>query len=90
MFYPMKGILMLFLSLGIGYVVVAEASREKGSMKTLGYLLGIIIIAGSLLLTAAKVCPLSRCKLLKEKFACGSSGPKQIVGPAGVMKPPTK
>lgn len=45
----MKGIFMLFISLGLGYVLCVLAKRQEGILKTLGYALGISILVLSLL-----------------------------------------
>lgn len=66
--YLMKGAFMLFLSLGIGYVLCVLAEKQKGLLRTLGYTLGIAIIVLSLTASAVessvKFCPMS-------KFSCG-------------------
>ena len=50
--YLMKGAFMLFMSLGIGYLLCVLAEKQKGLLKTLGYTLGIAIIALSLMASA--------------------------------------
>ena len=50
--YLMKGAFMLFMSLGIGYVLCVLAEKQKGVLKTLGYTLGIAILALSLIASA--------------------------------------
>ena len=63
----MKGLLMLSISLAIGYGLCVVARKEKGYMKTLGYALGIGVIAVSLLYGAVESilnCP------MKGKFMC--------------------
>ena len=50
--YLMKGAFMLFMSLGIGYVLCVLAEKQKGLLKTIGYTLGIAIIALSLMASA--------------------------------------
>ena len=45
----MYGAFMLFLSLGLGYVLCVLAAREKGVLKTVGYTLGIAILVLTLL-----------------------------------------
>ncbi|MDP3790825.1 MAG: hypothetical protein Q8R38_02150 [Candidatus Omnitrophota bacterium] len=52
--YLMKGAFMLFMSLGIGYVLCVLAQKQEGLLKTLGYTLGIAIIALSLMATAVE------------------------------------
>ena len=45
----MKGIFLLFISLALGYILCILAHRQKGVLKTLGYTLGISIMALSFL-----------------------------------------
>ena len=40
----MKGLFMLFLSLGLGYVLCVLAKKQQGILKTVGYTLGISIL----------------------------------------------
>lgn len=50
--YLMKGAFMLFMSLGIGYILCILAEKQKGLLRTLGYTLGIAILALSLVASA--------------------------------------
>ena len=52
--YLMKGAFMLFLSLGIGYVLCVLAEKQEGVLRTLGYTLGIAIMALSLMASAVE------------------------------------
>lgn len=52
--YLMKGAFMLFMSLGIGYVLCVLAEKQKGLLRTLGYTLGIAILAVSLIASAVE------------------------------------
>lgn len=52
--FMMKGILVLFVSLAIGYVLCILAEKQKGTLRTVGYTLGIAIIALALLYGAAE------------------------------------
>ena len=45
----LKEMFVLFLSLGLGYVLCILARREKSILKTLGYTLGIAAIVMTLL-----------------------------------------
>lgn len=47
--FMVKGILLLSVSLAIGYVLCILARRESGPLKTLGYTLGIAVITLTLL-----------------------------------------
>lgn len=84
-----KFLYMMLLAVGIGYIVCASASKEKGSSKSIGYLLGIAIIAGALVLSAGKACLKGNCKIMKKMMYCGK-GPQQMVESQSAMKPPTK
>ncbi|MBI4335184.1 MAG: hypothetical protein HY589_00845 [Candidatus Omnitrophica bacterium] len=55
---PAKGIVMLLVSLALGYLVCAKAEEKKGFLKQLGYWIGAIIIIVTLLKGA---CGISRC-----------------------------
>ena len=45
MIYSVKGLAMTAVSLGVGYAVCVLAAKEKGLLKTAGYLIGALIIA---------------------------------------------
>jgi uncharacterized membrane protein YidH (DUF202 family) len=47
-----KAILLLLISLGIGYLVITFAKKEKRALKTIGYSLGAFIIAVSIVFIA--------------------------------------
>jgi hypothetical protein len=70
--YLMKGAFMLFMSLGIGYVMCVLAEKQKGLLRTLGYTLGIAIIALSLMASAVessvKFGP--HCKMMNKPMKC--------------------
>lgn len=71
--YLMKGAFMLFMSLGIGYCLCVLADKQKGLLRTLGYTLGIAIIALSLMASAVE----SSVKLMPhDKFNFDSKGMK--------------
>lgn len=46
---------LLLIALGLGYKVYADASREKGNLKTLGQWVGAVIMATSLIVSALMV-----------------------------------
>jgi len=52
--YLMKGAFMLFMSLGIGYYLCVLAEKQKNLLRTVGYTLGIAIIALSLMASAVE------------------------------------
>ena len=43
---------LLLIALGVGYKVYADASREKGNLRTIGQWVGAIIMATSLVASA--------------------------------------
>ena len=45
MVYSVKGLAMTAVALGVGYAVCVLAAKEKGLLKTAGYLIGALIIA---------------------------------------------
>ena len=45
----MKGMFILFMSLGIGYGLCVVAKKQEGLLKTVGYTLGIAILVLSLI-----------------------------------------
>lgn len=46
---------LLLIALGVGYKVYADASKEKGTLKSLGQWVGAIIMAASLVTSAVMV-----------------------------------
>ncbi len=44
MIYSVKGIALLALTLGVGYLVLIAAAKEKDMWKTIGYVIGIALI----------------------------------------------
>ena len=54
-----KAILML-ISLGIGYLVIVFAKREKRALKVIGYCLGAFIIAVSIVFILRNLCLYAR------------------------------
>jgi hypothetical protein len=72
--FMMKGALILFMSLAIGYVLCILANKQKkGLLQTVGYTLGTVIIVLSLLYSV----------LDSRAIMCGAGG----MGPgAGAMK----
>lgn len=46
---------LLLIALGVGYKVYADASKEKGSLRSLGQWVGLIIMATSLVASALAV-----------------------------------
>lgn len=52
--YLMKGAFMLFMSLGVGYVLCILAEKQEGLLRTLGYTLGIAIMSLSLMASAVE------------------------------------
>jgi len=49
--FALKGLLTLFISLSMGYALCILAKKQDGILKTLGYTLGISIIALSLIVS---------------------------------------
>ena len=60
--FMMKGMLILFMSLAIGYVLCVLADKQKGLLKTVGYTLGAAIIILSLLYSAIGSCAMKSAK----------------------------
>ena len=52
--FIMKGALILFMSLAIGYVICILAKKQDGVLRTVGYTIGTAIPALSLLYGAAE------------------------------------
>lgn len=46
---------LLLIALGFGYKVYAEASREKGNLRTIGQWVGAIMMATSLVASASLI-----------------------------------
>jgi hypothetical protein len=58
-------IALLLLALGFGYKIFADATKEQGGLKTLGRLIGIVMMVVSLIMGAV-------CMAYCAKGACGS------------------
>jgi len=54
--FMMKGVLALFMSLAIGYVLCILADKQKGLLRTVGYTLGTAMIILSLVCSAIGTC----------------------------------
>ena len=54
--FMMKGALVLFVSLAIGYSLCVLADKQKGVLRTVGYTLGTAILVLSLLYSAMESC----------------------------------
>lgn len=65
----MKEMFMLFLSLTMGYVLCVLANKEKGTLRAVGYALGISVIAFTLIAGLASSCMNGKC--MPKKFMCG-------------------
>lgn len=75
---------LLLIALGIGYLVCAQASKEVKGLKTLGRIIGMVIIAISSVLIVSKLilfcgyskmCPLKG--MMMEKGMMGQQVPMQ-------------
>ena len=76
--FMMKGALVLFMSLAIGYVLCVLANKQKkGLLQTVGYTLGTAIIALSLLYSVLDSCTMM-CS--KGKMWHGNKGMKNNAG----------
>ena len=75
--FLMKGIFVLFVSLSMGYVLCILARKQEGILKTLGYTLGISMIALSLVGNAVE----TGMKCGMERKSIGGS--KSMQCPAG-------
>lgn len=64
----MKGVFMLFMSLGLGYALCVLAKKQEGILKTVGYTLGVSILVLSFLYGLA-------VSDMKLKAMCGMGGP---------------
>ena len=74
----MKGVLALFISLAIGYVLCILANKQKkGLLQTVGYTLGTAIIIMSLLYSVADSCAMM---CVKGKMWHGYKGMKCNAG----------
>jgi len=73
----MKEIFALFLSLGVGYVICILANKEKGTLKTVGYAIGISAIAFTLIAGLVSNCMRGTC--MPKKFMCGPMETKHMM-----------
>lgn len=67
--FMMKEMLMLFLSVTMGYVLCVLAKRETGIMKTVGYTFGLSILVFTLSTSLIASSIKSGC--MGKKFSCG-------------------
>lgn len=80
--FMMKGALMLFMSLAIGYVICILAKKQDGLLRTVGYTIGTAILALTLLYGAAE--SVSQC-FMTGKSMCFDKAMKCRLG-ANFMK----
>ncbi len=90
MLHLTKMVLTVFFALGMGYLVLIGASKEKGLVKSAGYLIGLVLIVASLLLLGFKAYKCAGGKMCGYKIRCHRTGPQQMIKDAGTMMPPTK
>lgn len=68
MIYSVKGLAMLAVAVGVGYAVCVLAAKEKGLLKTVGYLIGALIIVACLGGAILRICAgggLPACPIFK-------------------------
>ena len=69
-----RGALTLFISLALGYALCVVAHKQKGLLKTVGYTLGISIMALSLLYSAVEssmiMCMQGKCMIGGKSIKC--------------------
>ncbi len=73
--FMLKGAFVLFMSLGLGYILCILAKKQEGVLKTLGYTLGISIIVLSLL-AGAMESMMMHC--MKGGLVCGTKAFKAM------------
>jgi len=73
MFFLMKGMMMLFVSLVLGYGLLVVAKKQEGILKSLGYILGIAIMIIAILFSILSA-P-AKCHMVGKKFSemCGKA-----------------
>lgn len=64
---PAKGVAMVLISMGIGYLVCTKAEKEQGFLKQLGYWIGSAIIVISILLALQAVC-MKACHKMNKQY----------------------
>lgn len=83
---------LALLALALGYIVVTLANKEKGRLKSYGYLIGAAIIIASTLLILAKFVWIttgvsSRCGVsMRQKMMMQEREPLKMMPPAPVPK----
>lgn len=73
MLHCSTGCLLALITLAAGYIVLVKANKETQGLKTLGIIIGTIIIAGTLLISACRVAcciKLGECPILKGSLSC--------------------
>jgi hypothetical protein len=80
------------IALALGYIVVVLANKEKGRLKSYGYIIGVAIIITSSLLILAKVLWITtgatKCDriLMHQKMMMQEREPLKMMPPAPVPK----
>ena len=75
--FIMKGALVLFISLAIGYVMCILAKKQDGILRTVGYTIGVAILTLSLLYGVAESISQSS---MTGKSMCGYKAMKCYAG----------
>jgi hypothetical protein len=79
-----KGIALMLISMGVGYMVCAKAEKEQGFLKQLGYWIGAIIIVVSILTALGGIYKKCYYKCMKDGMYMHEMGGKSS---CGMMKP---
>ncbi len=64
---------LLLITLGFGYKVFADATKEQGSLRTAGRIIGLIMIVSTLVIGAYKVAECVSASGFCPKQSCGVS-----------------
>jgi hypothetical protein len=70
MLHSIKTVGLGFIALGVAYLVYVSASKEKGVLKSLGYVLAVILIA-EIIILSAKALLVTGCTVTKGTVTCG-------------------
>jgi len=86
----LKSIAIVLLAFGIGYIVCVVASKERGLLRSSGYVIGMAIIVSSICIVLFRCSLVFHCDEAKKKVIVDDLGPKRLVDIPGPMSPPRK
>ncbi len=72
---------LLLIAMGVGYRVYADATKEKGNLRSLGQWVGVFIMATSLVSSAFLIYNFSTCGMGGKRGWCPFASHGQMANP---------